>query len=355
MPKILFLANSDRHIRLCHIPYMRLYKRNGYVVHVATNTNQKIDECDKKKDIGMCRNPFSLKNLSSFFKLRKLIKKEKYDIISCHTPIGGVLGRISSIGLKNKPLIFYTVHGFHFYKGSSKISWIIYYPIEKFLSRFTDLIITMNDEDYKIASNKFHTKVYKTSGIGLDEKRLKLSKQNIKKELNIENKYVVTYIAEISKRKNQIEFLKVLENHKVQDDIVFLLVGDSNIDNFEEIVNKYKNVIYVGFVNNVGDYINISDLIISPSRQEGLPQNILEAMYFNKTIVATNIRGVRDLINNKNGYLVDDIDELIDTVVKIKNKKMTKKINNDISKYKIENVLKEYKGIVNKHLNMNIK
>jgi len=349
MKKILFIANSDRHIKLCHIPYMQLFQENGYKVHVITNTDEKIKCCDKKYSVNFKRNPFKIQNFISIFKVRKIIKEQGYSILSCHTPVGGFLGRCSCIGLKNKPVILYTAHGFHFYKGSSKIYWILYFTLEKFLSRFTNAVITMNKEDYDIASKKFHCDVYKTNGIGLIDSRLKLTNKNIRKELKLENKYIVTFVAEISKRKNQIKFLKVLKKHEVDKDIHFVLVGDSNINNFDKMVSKYDNVTYVGFVDNVGDYINASDLIFSPSIQEGLPQNILEALYFNKMVIALNIRGNRDLINKNNGILVNNLDELIDEVVKYKNSK-PKKINNNIDKYKINHVIKEYNKIINNYI-----
>ena len=160
MKKVLFIANTDRHILLCHLPYIKMFKDNGYIVHVATGSSKQIKYCDKKINLNLKRNPYSFLNFLATFKIRKLLKKEKYDIISCHTPIGGFLGRCASIGKKNKPKVFYTAHGFHFFKGAKITNWLIYYPVEKFLSRFTDAIITMNEEDYKVAKKKFHCDIY---------------------------------------------------------------------------------------------------------------------------------------------------------------------------------------------------
>ena len=350
--KVLFIANTDRHINLCHIPYIKMYKSNGYDVHVATNTDKEIEYTDKKINLNMDRNPYKIKNIKALFTLRKIIKKDGYDIITCHTPIGGFLARASIIGLKHKPLMIYTAHGFHFYKGSSIINWIIYYPIEKYLSRYTDILFTMNKEDYNIAKNKFHTHVYKLHGIGLDENRLKLKEKNLRKRLKLENKYIITYVAEISKRKNQLELFKVLDKYELDKNIIILLIGDNNINDFNNIVNKYKNVKYISFKDNIGDYINISDVIISPSKQEGLPQNILEALYFNKPIIATNIRGNKDLINKTNGVLVDNVEDIIKVIINNKNIRFHK---SNIDDYLLPNVMKEYITVVNKYIDKKLK
>lgn len=350
LKKVLFVANSDRHIKLCHLPYMKMFQDNGYQVHVATNSLEEIPYCDKKIDLKLRRNPYSLFNFVALKNVRKLVKNEKYDLISCHTPVGGFLGRCSVIGRRRKidTKVFYMAHGFHFFKKSGIISWMLYYPLEKFLSRFSDAVITMNEEDYLLAKSRFHSDVYKIHGIGLNIDRLRLKEKGIRKKLNLKNKYVVTYIAEISKRKRQFEFLDKLKNHKIDRDIVFLFIGDSNMKNVEKKLKKYKNVKYIGFKDNIGDYINISDLIISPSSQEGLPQNILEAKYFKKNIIGMNIRGIKDLLGDGSGILVDSLDEMIDKIIEIKHSNY-KVSNTSIDEYKLENVEVEIKDIINNY------
>lgn len=355
---VLFIANSDRHINLCHIPYIKMFKENGYIVDVATNTDKKIDYCDNKIKLSLKRNPFSFSNIKAIKEVRKLAKQNNYDIISCHTPIGGFLGRVAVINQNLKTKVFYIAHGFHFYKNCPLFNKIIYYNIEKFLSSYTTCILTMNKEDYNIAKTKFKCDVYKINGIGYDSKKLKInSNNNLRNELNLQDKYIVTYIAEISKRKNQKKFLKVLNKYNLEKyNIKVLLIGDSNIKNFDKYVKKYKDVIYIDFVNNVGDYINMSDLIISPSIQEGLPLNIIEAMSFNKFIVATDIRGTNDLIeHNKNGILVpvNDLDLFVKEIIKAKNTKIN--VKNNMDKYLIENVLLDVKKIYNNYLEGKLK
>ena len=351
--KFLLIANSDRHIKLCHIPYLKLFSENNYEVHVASNSNISLPFCDKKIKINLKRNPYSFLNFFAVFQLRNKLKKENYDILSCHTPIGGFLGRASTIALKQKPLVFYTVHGFHFYKSCSFKNKLIYYPIEKFLSRFSDAILTMNEEDYEIATEKFHCDIYKIHGIGMNLDHLKKKEKNLKHKLGFENKFVITYIAEISKRKNQLPFLEATKNWNLEEEnIEILLVGDSIIKNIKQIVQKYPHVTYLDFKENVADYIEISDAIFSVSKQEGLPQNILEAMYFNKMIFAFDIRGNRDLIkNHQNGVLlpINDFEGLYKEILNYKNRS-PKPIQNHLEAYLLESVLEEVKKIYNHYL-----
>ena len=149
--------------------------------------------------------------------------------------------------------------------------------------------------------------------------------------------------------------MKKCKIHQIDLDIVFLFIGDSIIKNINNKFKKYKNVIYLDFRDNIGDYINMSDLIISTSRQEGLPQNILEAMYFNKMIITTNIRGHRDLITKENGILCDNLDLLIDEIIKYKHIKKRVDIFNNIDKYRLNSVMSEHVLIYNHYLNKKIR
>lgn len=357
MPKkVLFIANTDRHIKLCHIPYLKMFKDEGYIVHVATNSSDSIEYCDKKIGLKLKRNPFHFDNIISFFEIRKLVKKEQYDVITCHTPMGGFLGRCAVIGTKLKTKVFYTAHGFHFYKGARKINWLVYYTVEKILAKYTDALLTMNNEDYELAKKKFNCDVYKINGIGMNSKRLELDNEDIRKELNLNGKFVVTYIAEISRRKNQKKLLKELKKYDLEkENIVILLVGDirdKRNKDFAKYVSKYKNVIYVSFKNNVGDYLNTSDLVIFPSKQEGLPLSVLEALYFNKMVISFNIRGCNDIISNGiNGILVPkyNMKSMVEELIKYKNNSEKRIISNNIDKYKIEKVLPMIKNIYDKY------
>ena len=162
--KVLFVATVVKtHINVFHIPYLKMLKEMGYETHVAARNDFEdsddciIPYCDYYHDMPFERSPIKFNNVKTYKQLKELIFKENFDIIHCHTPMGGVLSRLAYKSLKNKvkTKIIYTAHGFHFYKGAPLINWVLYYPVEKYLSKYTDILITINKEDYNRAKNKF--------------------------------------------------------------------------------------------------------------------------------------------------------------------------------------------------------
>lgn len=369
MKKVLFVANTDMHINLCYLPYMKYLKNENYSVDVATNTFVSIDYCDKKISIPIYRNPFHFGNIIAIFKLRKIINKEKYDLVSCSTPMGGVIARLASSKAKKKykTKVLYTVHGFHFFKGCNFFKGFLYYLVEKFLSRYNDMLITINEEDYKFALKYFNVDVRYIKGIGFNNHKFdsNLSKKEkiiLKQKLGIaKNDYVIIYVAEISKRKRQkylLDVLSIADTKKIK----LLLVGNNLLEKkIYKYIKKKKldDVVKIlGFRNDISNLLDISDLVVSVSMQEGLPLNIMEAMYKQKPIIVTDCRGNRDLISNGVNGLVVPINnkyELIKAIDYLKNNKdYSKKIGennkNNVSDYTIDQILKEYVKIYNELL-----
>ena len=173
--KVLLVATVQSHICQFHLPLIDLLHEKGYEGHVAAKNNLKekrglkLERADKVFEVPFERSPFKKQNITAYKMLKKIINENHYNIIHCNTPMGGVLSRLA--GKKERKQgtkIIYTAHGFHFFKGAPLKNWMIYYPIEKYLSKYTDCIITMNQEDYKIASKKFKkTNVEYTHGVGV--------------------------------------------------------------------------------------------------------------------------------------------------------------------------------------------
>ena len=366
MKKVLFTATVDSHIQLFHIPYLKYFKEKGYEVHVATNGDEPIEYCDKKHKVSFERSPFKINNLKAIKQLERIINEEKYDIIHTHTPMGSVVTRLAAKKARknHKTRVIYTAHGFHFYKGSPKKNWLMFYPVEKLLSRYTDDLITINKEDYNLAKSKFKTNVYYVPGVGIDESKFDFEmtpneKQELRKSLGMKkDDFVMIYPAELSVRKNQVWLINTLKNSINKNNKIHILLPgkDSLNGGLNALVNELglnKNIHILGFRKDIPELMKISNLSISTSKQEGLPVNIMEAMYTGLPIIATDCRGNSDLIDNgKSGFIIkqNDSKDLLDKINKIYNKEIDiKELSNNSKekskKYLLENIMEKYINI----------
>lgn len=316
--KVLFVATVTGHINMFHIPYLKMFKENGYEVHVASKGNQKIQYCDKHYDLQFKRFPLKKENYKVYKALKKIIEENDYEIIHCHTPVGGVLTRLAARKARKKynTKVIYTAHGFHFYKGAPLLNWIIYYPIEKICSRWTDCLITITNEDYEFAKKYLKTKnIEHINGVGMNPERLKKEltqeeKDKFRSKLGIRKDDIVfSYIAELNANKNQILLIKTIQGlKKEQHNIRLLLIGDGPLkEQYQQYIkeNNLENEIQLlGKRQDINELLSITNIYFASSIREGLPVNVMEAMYKGLPIIATDNRGHRELIHNgKNGYI----------------------------------------------------
>lgn len=355
MKKVLFTATVDSHILQFHLPFLKLFKEKGYEVHVATNGDEKIPYCDVKHIISFERNPLKINNLKAIKQLKKIINEEKFDIIHCHTPMGGVVTRLAARKARKKyhTRVIYTAHGFHFYKGAPKLNWMIYYPIEKWLAKYTDTLITINNEDYELAKNKFSKRCFDIQyvpGVGIDEDKFnfKMSEKEkieLRKSLGLtKDDFVLTCIGRLDKNKNQGLLIEVVKNlYKTHPNIHLLLVGpDENQGIYHHMAQGFENNIhFLGYRDDISKILKITNISLSASYREGLPVNVLEAMASGVPVIAANCRGVRELIKDEvNGYIVENnIEDFISKILKIYNNENLYKI---ISKNNLEQILPYY-------------
>lgn len=368
MKKVLFTATVDSHILQFHLPFLKKFKEKGYEVHVATNGNEEIPYCDVKHFIPFERNPLKINNIKAIFRLKKICDCEKFDIIHTHTPMGSVVTRLAANNSRKKyhTRVIYTAHGFHFFKGAPIRNWILFYPIEKFLSRFTDTLILINEEDFLIAKRKFKkcNDIKYVPGVGIDEKKFDFlfssnDISDLRKTLGITPKeFVMIYPAELSNRKRQIWLINTLHefisNHK---NVHLLLPGKDSLNGkCQKLVKNLgleTQIHFLGYRKDIPNLLKSSNLALSSANQEGLPVNIMEAMYVGLPIVASNCRGNRDLINNnENGFLVEltDSKTFVESVEKIYNNSVDIKeiISNNkkiIKNYLLPSILKKMTDI----------
>lgn len=360
MKKILYITTLSSTVNAFLVPHIKELIESGYKVDCAFSINKKLDNSlielgVNQYAIPFSRNPLGIGNIKAYQELIEIQKINQYDIIHVHTPIAALYGRLIKLKFPRIKTI-YTAHGYHFLKGGSKLGWLIYYPIEKYMAKLTDVIININYEDYEITKSKLKPrKSYFINGVGLDlNKYKKLSKDKttcIKKELGLKEKdFIVLMIAELNKNKNHIQVINAMEVLRDKyPNIKLLCVGEGGYSKHinKQIISKdlQNNVYMLGYREDINNLINISDIGISMSYREGLPRNIMEFMACGRKVIATNIRGCRDLICNEDVGTLVNVGDVKSTATAIEkyyilgDKRF--KVSNEICKYDIKNVNKE--------------
>jgi glycosyltransferase involved in cell wall biosynthesis len=334
MRKILIVSTVSRQFYLFEQGNIEVLKSLGYEVHAAANfsdENERLNGLDIiRHPFDIQRSPFSFLNFKAYKQLKKIMKSEKFDAVHCHSPMGGVLGRLAakSVGVSS---IIYTAHGFHFYKGSPLISWLAYYPIEKLLAKFTDVLVTINKEDYR-QGQKFKVKrVVYVPGIGLNTDKYQgvpVNKDIKRSELGLPiDAFVLLSVGELNKNKNHEVIIRALARIKSQN-IYYIICGQgSRKEYLKELSRKLgveDKVRFLGFRNDLAEIYNVSDVFAFPSFREGLSVSLMEAMSAGLPIVCSSIRGNIDLIVDKQeGYLLEpnDIEGFAVSILELKEKK----------------------------------
>ena len=303
----------------------RILQELGYEVHYASNKNNPIYQFPENvyeeinvifHDIDIWQSPFGIThNARAVKQIRELIQRENISAIHCHTPSGGLVGRLAGIGLPVH--MIYTVHGFHFYKGAGKIHNLIYQTIETFLSCFTDVIVTVNREDYE-AAGKMHQKkgTYQIPGVGLDREYFHETsleqKKEARKQLDVENKFFILSVGELRENKNPeviIRAIALLKDKGIDiTNFRYGLLGagkqELELRKLAEEKGLSKNVIFYGYQTDVRPYLKAADILAFPTIREGLGMAALEAMAMGVPVLAADNRGTREfMIDKENGYV----------------------------------------------------
>lgn len=339
--KILFCATVDYHFRLFHLPYFKWFKEKGWDVHVAASGSDKLPYVDKKYTIPIQRSPLDKKNIEAFKALKLLIRENQYNIVHSHTPVGGVLARLAARNArKRQTRVIYTAHGFHFCKGAPWKNWAIYYPIEKWLSRFTDCLITINEEDYQLAvTHQFRSgHIEHVHGVGVDTNIFFPVNQFQKSVLRAEHHYLndaflMFYAAEFNHNKNQKVLIEALSLIKEQIPNARLLLAGTGYK-MEECQRLSVDlgvddmVKFLGYRKDIESLLKLSDVAVASSFREGLPVNIMEAMACGLPVIAMDNRGHRELVvNGKNGWIVgNDPNEISQRMMALAQNQELKKI-----------------------------
>ncbi|MFC4735408.1 glycosyltransferase family 4 protein [Bacillus daqingensis] len=298
MKKILLVATVSYHFNVFHLPFIRWLKQHGWEVHAAAGGRDQIEEVDRQITLPISRSPIDRNNAAAYQELKSLLEAERYDIVHAHTPVGGVLGRLAA---RNVPetKVYYTAHGFHFCDGSPLSSWLMYYPVERLCARWTDTLITINEEDYKRAvSHRFPAgRIVHIHGVGLAEE--KEDKQDIRQELGLpRDTDILFYAAELNKNKNQRLLAEVISYMRKPVHLVLAGIGDP--EPVRQAAIEHGTADRIHFLGNRRDVRSLyrqATVAVASSLREGLPVNVMEAMSVKTPVVAVANRGHRELLS----------------------------------------------------------
>lgn len=326
MSKKILVTSTDLMMVQFLVPHVINLTENGYSVDIAcSNVGGRIDEIkDKLKGfvdnifvVSLQRSPLSAKNVAGFREMKKILSDNHYDLIWTNEPVMGVVTRLAAKETRTHgSKVMYMVHGLHFFKGAPLPNWVVFYPIEKYMSRYCDVITTINHEDYDMV-NTFHNEETRyVHGIGANSGKFyvmsEVEKQLLRNELNIEDDTkVILNVGELNVNKNQkslIRAMKIVVENEPNCKLFIAGKGDE-YDNLKHLISELDLDNYVtllGYTTEVYKYMNACNLLVACSYREGLPLNLMEAMLCGKPIVASKNRGHNELVKDgKNGFLVE--------------------------------------------------
>lgn len=312
--KVLFSATLVRgHIAKFHIPYLKWFKEQGWETWVAARNDYpdgvcEIPYCDHFVNIDFARSPFSKQTVVAYRQLGDLFARERFDVVHTHTPVGSVLTRLAARGARKVGTrVIYTAHGFHFYKGAPLANWLLWYPVERAMSRFTDVLITINHEDYERAKRFAHCRVEYVPGVGVDLSRFvnAVDRDAERVELGLApDDFVVLAIGDLNENKNHRVLVEAVA--KLPANVMLFIAGDGplrgELEALAERLGVSGRVRLLGFRSDVAALLNACDLFCLPSRREGLPVSLIEAMAMGTPVLASDARGCADVL----GGLADE-------------------------------------------------
>ena len=305
-------------------PYIKQLIDQGHTVDIACSQTEKVRECYREwgcriHSLSCSRSPLDKGNLKAIKQIKGLVEENRYDIVHCHTPIAAACTRLACRkARKQGTKVIYTAHGFHFYDGAPLKNWLIFYPIEKLCAHFTDLLITINKQDYARAQKKLRAKkVCYIPGVGIDVEKfasVQIDRKEKREELGIpEDAFVMLSVGELNENKNQSVVIRALAQLN-DPNVYYIIAGHGGMkDAMEKLALELgleKQVHLLGFRRDVAELYQAADVFVHPSFREGLPVSIMEARAAGMPIVCSDIRGNSDLVNEAFRFDPTDPDRL---------------------------------------------
>lgn len=341
MKKVLLATHVSGFVPQFEMNNVRILQKMGYEVHYASNFNNVSYGNDNSRlegtgivchQVDFARSPFDIKaHRVACRQLKALMQQEEFALLHCHTPVGAALSRLVAMPYRKLGLkVMYTAHGFHFYKGAPLKYWLLFYPIERFLAGKTDVLVTINEEDYKRAKRfclHKKTRVEYIPGVGVDTaywsgKDLKPGereeiRENIRKELGVaDDEQMLLSVGELIPRKNHEEVIRALAEQKKKGVTKFryFICGQGVLEEYlQNLIEELKlsnEVTLLGYRKDIRNLLYGTDLFVFPSKQEGMPVALMEAAVAGVPVRASDIRGNRELLIAVKENKLEQFDEM---------------------------------------------
>lgn len=346
-------------------PFIRELLDEGHNVDIATNEsdNNCVPACYREwgceiHQIDTSRSPLNMGNLTAISQIKRLVQQNNYDIVHCHTPVAAMCTRLACRkARKQGTKVYYTAHGFHFYKGAPFKNWMLYYPVEKICSYFTDVLITMNNEDYALAQKKMKAKeIVYVPGVGIDLTKFgtaAVDKASKREGLGVpENASLLLSVGELNENKNHETVIRAIAD---MDSVYYIIAGEGKLREYlQNLINEIgvtDRVKLLGYRNDIGELCETADIYAMPSFREGLSVALMEAMASGLPCVVSKIRGNTDLIDENGGALfdphnVEDCRKAIQKVLSSENNKLSEYNREKIKSFSLVTVSEQMKDII---------
>ncbi len=302
------------------VPHVKNLLQNGYDVEIAcSEVIERFPELQEVlgnqvviHKVDLKRSPARLKNLRGLSDLKRIIREGNYDLVWTNEPVMGVMTRLAARKLRKKGLkVLYMTHGFHFYKGGDWYHWMLFYPVEWLMACITDVLVTINHEDYALAKKRMHPGCVKyIHGIGLDTEYFRNREANVRemrKTLGIpEQAVVLLSVGELQRRKNHEVMLRALSKMDCGN-VYYIICGEGELNDYlHEMAESFgiaEHVLFLGYRRDISELCKCADIFVHPSRREGLGIAALEGMASGLPIVASKINGILDYTEDgETGY-----------------------------------------------------
>lgn len=314
--KILYVTTIGRTMNFFR-PFVKQLLDDGHTVDIAANENgSDVPDCYRQwgcrvYQIDTSRSPLSSGNLKAIKQIKALAAQNRYDIVHCHTPVAAMCTRLACRKVRKQGTrVFYTAHGFHFYKGAPLKNWLVFYPVEKLCARFTDVLITINQEDYALAKHKMKAKrIEYVPGVGIDLEKFgkAVADESAKRrELGIpEEAVVLLSVGELNENKNHETAIRAIAHENAYYIIAGSGTRQAHLQGVIDELGLTERVKLLGYRTDVGELYAAADAFVFPSFREGLSVAAMEAMASGLPIACSRIRGNVDLVDENGGELFD--------------------------------------------------